>query len=264
MKIKDAFTIFLSEVKLNNPDKVFDETIDETTYNQFSDTFTTHFMKIFQKDGSLFSEPLIVFGVDISDNWVPEYWKLLQRCLLLSFLNGNIEEKIKELVPIASSIYTEITGKSSDEIDDVLNNDGTPTKLAEIINFLKDSSLIHIFLSFFEVVDFSEISTDINLDPNNLTPETIKNNPVVQRLQEKFANHLQSKLRSGEVSQQALSQDIQTLMVKFQSAFGELIGVTGRQSAVPSQVILGNSPEARRARMVERMRRKLEDNRKKN
>jgi hypothetical protein len=264
MKIKEAFTNFFSEVKLNNPDKVFDETIDETTYNQFSDTFTKHILKIFQKDETLFSEPLIVFGVDISDNWVPTYWKFLQRCAVLSLLNGNIEDKIKELIPMASTVYEEITGKSSDEIDGVLNDDVTSTKLVDIVNFLKESSLIHVFLSFFEVVDFSEISTDMNIDPNNLTPESIKNNPAVARIQEKFANHLQSKMRSGEVSQIALAQDIQTLMVKFQQAFGELVGVAGRQSNVAPQVVLGNSPEARRARMIERMRRKLEDNRKKN
>jgi hypothetical protein len=264
MKIKEAFTIFFSEVKLNNPDKVFDETIDETTYNQFSDTFTKHILKIFQKDETLFSEPLIVFGVDISDNWVPTYWKLLQRCAVLSLLSGNIEEKIKEIIPMISTFYEELTGKSSDEIDSVLNDDSTPTKVIDIINFLKESSLLFVFLSFLEVVDFSEISSEMNLDHDNLTPESIKNNPAVLRLQEKFANHLQSKMRSGEVSQQALAQDIQTLMVKFQQAFGELMGVAGRQSNVAPQVILGNSPEARRARMIERMRRKLEDNRKKN
>lgn len=264
MKIKEAFANFFSEVKLNNPDKVFDETIDETTYSQFSDTFTKHILKIFQKDETLFSEPLIVFGVDISDNWVPEYWKFLQRCAVLSLLNGNIEEKIKELIPLVASAYGEMTGKPSDEIDNVLNDDSTPTKLGDIINFLKESSLLHVLLSFFEIVDFSEISADMNLDVNNLTPESMKNNAAILRLQEKFANHLQSKMRSGEVSQQALSQDIQTLIVKFQSAFGELMGLAGRQSNVAPQVILGNSPEARRARMVERMRRKLEDNRKKN
>ena len=50
--------------------------------------------------------------------------------------------------------------------------------------------------------------------------------------------------------------------MKVQEAFGDMFNdmLGGRKADVPSAAILGNTPEARRARMIARMRRKVQEN----
>jgi hypothetical protein len=54
-------------------------------------------------------------------------------------------------------------------------------------------------------------------------------------------------------------RDIEAIKVKVQAAFGDMFNdmLGGRKADVPAQVLLDNSPEARRARMVARLRRKV-------
>jgi hypothetical protein len=123
---------------------------------------------------------------------------------------------------------------------------------------IKNSSLLNVGLAFVETTDFSEIGS--SFDPNNLTPESIRENPVLRRIQEKFTGLLQSKLRSGELSQQGLAEEMQSFALKFQTLFGDLMTGGGRRSDVEPKVLLGNTPAARHARMIARMQRKLEEN----
>ena len=72
---------------------------------------------------------------------------------------------------------------------------------------------------------------------------------------------LQTKLSKGEFSQAVIVAEIQTLTVKFQEIFGdslnEMIGATHK--GPDGKTALSNSPEARRARMMARLKRKAED-----
>jgi hypothetical protein len=257
MKIQEAYREFLVELKADNP-ITFDETIDESTYTSFQETFTEHFLAIFTKDEKIFESKLDIFGVNLSEMWASRYWKYLQKCSVLTFLHGDITEKIKKVMPSLSSAFTEVTGKPSDDIESVLNDDQTPSKIGEIIEMIKNSSLLNVGLAFAETTDFSEIGS--SFDPNNLTPEGIRENPVLRRVQEKFTNLLQSKLRSGELSQQGLAEEMQSFALKFQTLFGDLMTGGGRRSEVEPKVLLGNTPAARHARMIARMQRKLEEN----
>ena len=257
MKIQEAFREFLVELKSNNPVS-FNEIIDETTYKAFDETFTTHFLEIIQKDETIFTSSLPIFGIDLSDVWSSRYWKYLQKCSILCFLHGDIPEKLKKVMPTLSKTFSEITGKSTDAIDEVLNDDATPTKVTELIEMLKNSTMLNIAIEFIELVDFSEITS--NVDPDNMTPESIKENPGIQKLQEKFKTFLQNKLRNGEISQQTLADEMNSFALKLQSLVGDMFTGGGRESNNATEILLGSTPAARRARMLARMRRKLEEN----
>jgi hypothetical protein len=257
MKIQEAFREFLVELKSNNPVS-FNETIDETTYKIFDEIFTPHFLAILQKDEKIFTSSLPIFGIDLSDVWSSRYWKYLQKCSILCFLHSDIPEKLKQIIPALSSTFSEVTGKSSDDIDEILNDDATPSKITEIVEMLKNSIMLNIALEFIEMVDFSEITEHV--DPDNMTPESMKNNPALQKLQEKFKTLLQNKIRTGEISQQTLGEEINAFALKLQSLMGDMFTGGGRQSDTPTEVLLGNTPASRHARMLARMRRKLEEN----
>jgi len=57
-------------------------------------------------------------------------------------------------------------------------------------------------------------------------------------------------------------RDFENIKVKIQEAFGDMFNdmLGGRKADVPSNVIISNTPEARRARMLARLRRKLNEN----
>ena len=70
---------------------------------------------------------------------------------------------------------------------------------------------------------------------------------------------LQSKLQRGELTQQQLQGDIEGLKLKVQGLFGNVLNESllgGRRADVPSTVLMSNSPEARRQRMLARLQRK--------
>jgi hypothetical protein len=75
----------------------------------------------------------------------------------------------------------------------------------------------------------------------------------------KVKTTLEDKVRRGEFTKEMLASDIEKIKLKIQTAFGDMFNeaLGGRKADVAPQVILGNTPEARRARMIARMRRKV-------
>jgi hypothetical protein len=75
----------------------------------------------------------------------------------------------------------------------------------------------------------------------------------------KIKTTLEDKVRRGEFTKEMLANDIEKIKLKIQTAFGDMFNeaLGGRKADVAPQVILGNTPEARRARMIARMQRKL-------
>lgn len=262
MKIKQVFRDFLVELKANNPEIEFTETSFEETLGDFDKTFTKHFFPILQKEKTIFENELPLFGVNISSVWNQTYWKFLQKCSILSILEGNIQEKIKNAIPAFSVAIEELTGKKMDEIDNLLSDEKMPDNFSEVLEMVKNSTFLDLLLSFLDTIDLSEFESVASIDESNLNPESIKNNPAVVKLQEKFGTFMQTKIRNGEVDQQKISLELSQIITKGKELFGETINsmVGGRQGNTSSQEILGNTPEARRARMVARMRRKLEEN----
>ena len=73
---------------------------------------------------------------------------------------------------------------------------------------------------------------------------------------------IKDKIRHGEFTQQTIMMEIEAIKAKVMGLFGNVFNdaIGGRrQGNVPSATMLGNSPEARRQRMVVRLQRKLRE-----
>jgi hypothetical protein len=75
---------------------------------------------------------------------------------------------------------------------------------------------------------------------------------------------LQERIRTGRINQKELIRELETLRAKFQSTFGKylnemVVGQQGNTTGNTSATIMGNSPEARRARMQARLQKKLHE-----
>jgi hypothetical protein len=86
-------------------------------------------------------------------------------------------------------------------------------------------------------------------------------NPVVKTMMSKVHGMIEEKMKRGEINQQVIIQEVETIKAKAIGLFGNIFNdaLGGRKSDVPSTVLMGNSPEARRQRMIARMQRKLHE-----
>ena len=120
--------------------------------------------------------------------------------------------------------------------------------------------LAKVVLNLAESIDMSELGLNFD-DPEELMKsfKEGQQNPAIEKIGKKIKNLLEEKVRRGEFTKEMLSADMHTISLKIQTAFGDMFNdmLGGRKAAVPGQTILSNSPDARRARMVARLQRKL-------
>ena len=114
----------------------------------------------------------------------------------------------------------------------------------------------------FSKLDFSQL--DIQLDSfedvqNKL--EELKSNPGIIKIQNDLKTLMEEKSRTGEFTKEIILKDIESIKLKVQEIFGNVFNdILGtRKSEVSSKTLLDNSPEARKERMIARLRRKLKD-----
>ena len=84
-------------------------------------------------------------------------------------------------------------------------------------------------------------------------------NKIMENIMKKVKEELDMRLRRGDFTKEQLMRDIENIKVKIQEAFGDMFNdmLGGRKAEVPAAVMMGNTPEARRARMMARLRRKV-------
>jgi len=218
-------------------------------------------VKIIQKDASFFEQDRIVFGRNlsiISDRDL--VWNNLPACLFASFLHGDIRKKVDKVVGLVKNIWN-ARGQENDEISKVLNDEASQSKFEEIIEFVLNTRLVKIFKNLMETIDISEF--EINIESPEQVIEMIKNpeNPVVKKMMDKIQGIIQDKVKRGEINQQIITQEVETIKAKVIGLFGNIFNdaLGGRHADVPATVLMGNTPEARRQRMIARMQRKLNE-----
>lgn len=225
------------------------------------EAFYPEIVKIIHKDITFFDTPRIVFGHDLS---IVEnrdvVWNNLPACLFASFLHGDIKKKVDKVVGLVKNIWN-ASGQENDEITKVLNDEASHGRFEEIIQFILESRMAKIFKNLMETIDISEF--DINIESPEQLIEMIKNpeNPVVQKMIQKIQGIIEDKVKRGEINQQVIVQEIETIKAKAIGLFGNIFNdaLGGRQADVPAAVLMGNTPEARRQRMIARMQRKLHE-----
>jgi hypothetical protein len=228
------------------------------------ETFYPEILKVIQKDVSIFSSERTVFGVNISDAWkvegdTTELWKQLHTSLLCSFLHGDIKEKITPFIDMFKS-YWAGTGGGSEEVNKILNDEESEGKFKEILTFISETRIAKLFMSILEQIDVTDIG--INFERPEEFIEIIKNpeHPVSAKIIARIQNILKSKTQRGEINQRQIEAEVEEIKRKLTSIFGDMmkdaLGVGGGGAEVPPSVLMGNSPEARRQRMIARLQKK--------
>ena len=223
--------------------------------------FYPEIVKIIQKDNSFFDQERIVFGRDLSKvEKRDSIWMGLPACLFASFLHGDIKKKADKVIGLVKNLWN-ASGQENDEITKVLNDEASQGRFEEIIQFILESRMAKIFKNLMESIDLSEF--ELNIESPEQLIEMIKNpeHPVIKKIIEKIQNTIETKIKRGEINQQTIIQEVETIKAKVVGLFGNIFNdaLGSRKSEVSSAVMLGNTPEARRQRMIARMQRKLHE-----
>jgi soluble P-type ATPase len=75
---------------------------------------------------------------------------------------------------------------------------------------------------------------------------------------DKIQRLIKDKIQRGEITKSKLVEEMEAVKAKITSIFGNMFNdaLGGRQADIPSSALLGNSPEARRQRMLARLQKK--------
>jgi hypothetical protein len=231
-----------------------------TNVDEF-EAFYPEIVKIIHKDVTFFDVERTVFGRNLSNvDDRDKVWNNLPACLFASFLHGDIKKKANKVIGLVKNIWN-ASGQENDDITKVLNDEASQSRFEEIIQFILESRIAKIFKNLMETIDISEF--DINIESPEELIEMIKNpeNPIIQKAIQRIQGIIEEKVKRGEINQQVIVQEIETIKAKVISLFGNIFNdaLGGRQADVPAAVLMGNTPEARRQRMIARMQRKVQD-----
>ena len=264
MDPKVVFTSFAVLIRRTCPDK--SPVIDVESDCKSFEVFYPEALKVVQKDDSVFSVDRIVFGVNISDAWKvaedkTELWKQLHTCLLAAFLHGDVKEKISPIVDMFKSYWTG-TGTDNEEINKILNDTESENKFKEILTFVSETRIAKLFMSVVESIDITQLG--INFETPEEVIEMVKNpeHPVSAKIIGRIQNIIKQKMQRGEITQRHIEVEIEQIKTKLTSVFGNMfkeamgLGGGGGGAEVPPTVLMGNSPEARRQRMIARLQKK--------
>jgi hypothetical protein len=255
MDSKKIFKSFLNDLKEDCEGLVFSDSV----VADFEEMITPKIMKVLQRDRTIFEESFEVFGKDVSTilRSKPEldkYWKHIQSCSFASFLSGDIKGKIGKLLESFSGAF-----EGQTEIDKVLGSEESRSKVSEIMEFVMTTKLAKVVTSLVESIDISSLGIDFDNLEDAMKSIQEPSNKIMENIMKKVKEELDMRLRRGDFTKEQLMRDIENIKVKIQEAFGDMFNdmLGGRKADVPAAVIMGNTPEARRARMMARLRRKV-------
>lgn len=267
MEASVIFKTFLDELHTAFPDIVVLHEIDiETTVQTIETEFFPEVMRIIQKDSTFFTEKTrSLMNVNLSSLWTLDtttdttrevIWKHLHLCLFASFLHGDIKEKIGTIMSTFKGLWK---GKD-DEISRILNDENSEGHIKALIDYVSGTRLAKLFMDVVEQLDVSEFELNFS-NPTELI-DVLKNteHPTMKKIVSKIQGLLQQKLQSGAITQAQIQSEVEGIKARIQSTFGnvfnEALGGSSGSSGVSSSVLLGNSPEARRQRMLARLQKR--------
>ena len=233
------------------------------------------FMQIVKKDDKIFEEPqLFLRGIDFSilmkdatEKQKDTLWTYIRMFLVCSYLGSDIMETVKGL-------WSKMSGQAStDEVDEILKEEGTQSGIQDLLETLKDTRIFKLGMEVMENlnveslglgdIDFSDIGGLIEMVKNPEHPVTKKAVSAVQKL-------IEQKMRTGSLKKEDFIREIEMLKEKFKHSLGRLFkkeffgetaaagGAGGGDRPTPTAAdLVSNHPEARRARMLARLQRKV-------
>lgn len=260
MDVKVIFDEFVKDVQTTFPDLTFDVSTNiEEAVSDIENKFLTHILKILKREPDFFSESRVILGINVSQLWYLAdiddkqnmIWKHVLLCTVGSVLHGDIKTKFSKILEVLKSVWT------GDEIGRILNDDKSESRLKELFDFVMNTRIAKLFIEFVETVNLEEFEELKNIDQ---ILEFIRNpdHPILKKMLEKVQRMLQQKLQRGHFTQQEFHKELETIKAKITSIFGGMI-FGDQKPVIPSAVLMGNSAEARRQRMVARLQKKLRD-----
>ena len=258
----------ITHLKEASPTLTFPKPTEEM-FTQLQTALLPHAMKVVQKDNTLFrgEEAVQIFeGVDMrrAGPGTDDAWKKLHMALLYSFMQGDPKaalgkalDAVKAMLPGGSS--------QTDEILKMLEEEDTSSSLHEIFELILNTRLVTVVGDLVSSLDFDDIGIDFE-NPTELLEalQHPERSQAIQTIMKRAQDLLQERIRTGRINQKELIRELETLRAKFQSTFGKylnemVVGQQGNTTGNTSAVIMGNSPEARRARMQARLQKKLHE-----
>jgi hypothetical protein len=267
MEIDAVFNAFYKDLQTtcfeNLPDS--DETA-ETTVKHIETTYYSNILKILQRDETLFETPLTFRGINLSPLWKENeshremIWKHIFMCVLASFFHGDIKEKLGTIMSAVKGLWG-ASGQENDEVSRILEDENSEGYIKELLDYLQETRLAKIFMKLVDEFDLSEF--DFNFENPQELVETLRNpeHPKMKRVIDRIQGMIKQKMERGEFTQQQIVSEIEGIKAKIQSLFGNVFNdmLGGRRADVPANVLMGNSPEARRQRMLARLQKKQRD-----
>ena len=249
-------------------DANYGETIDyPAEVERFKTLVQPHFMAAIKKEDALFTEPReFLRGIDFSELYKDAsekkkeaLWNYTRMFLMSSYLGSDIMETVKGL-------WSKFTGKdSTDEVDEILKNESTQNGLQDLLETLKETRIFKLGMEVMEnlnvealgleAIDFTDIPALMEMVKNPEHPVTKKAISSVQKI-------IEQKMRSGSLKKEDFVREIEMLKEKFKHSIGKLFkteffGEQGDRPTASAADLTSNHPEARRARMLARLQRKV-------
>ena len=249
-------------------DANYGETIDyPAEVERFKTLVQPHFMAAIKKEDVLFTEPReFLRGIDFSELYKDAsekkkeaLWNYTRMFLMSSYLGSDIMETVKGL-------WSKFTGKdSTDEVDEILKNESTQDGLQDLLETLKETRIFKLGMEVMEnlnvealgleAIDFTDIPALMEMVKNPEHPVTKKAISSVQKI-------IEQKMRSGSLKKEDFVREIEMLKEKFKHSIGKLFkteffGEPGDRPTASAADLTSNHPEARRARMLARLQRKV-------
>ena len=251
----------------------FKEKMPETKFPRASDDLFAHIekellphlMKIVQKDNTLFTDtdtaPQLFPDIQVKWDGSDDSWHKLRMALLYAVLNGNPKEKFGA---IFEQLKGALPGSRQDEVMKILEDEETQNSIKEMIDLVMNTRLASLIGDLVQSIKFEDL--DINLeDPDELIRlmQNPQDSEALKEIMSRAQEVLRDRIETGKINQQELIREIEMLRAKMTSTFGKYMNemVVGPRdqphTGNTSRQILSNSPEARRARMLARLQRKL-------
>jgi hypothetical protein len=251
------------------PDREFPR-YDKAWLTHWETVMMPHGWMILQKDESFFKEPReCIPGVNFSEFWGDlkddqklTLWKNIQMSVVFAFADGDPMSKMDKLLETVKAWWSS-SGKESAEIDKILEDKSTPGQLKALLDAVLETRLVALLQEVVAELDLKELGIDPE-NPESLIESLSKpDSPLVQKLVGAVQKGLDDRIRSGKFKAEEIQRDVERIRALLQVSFGKFINEQmfggGDGPAVPAAVYMGNSPEARRQRMIARLQKKQRD-----
>jgi len=229
------------------------------------------FMQVVKKDDKIFEEPrMFLRGIDFSvlmkdasEKQKETLWTYIRMFLVCSYLGSDIMETVKGL-------WSKMSGQTStDEVDDILKDETTQSGIQDLLETLKDTRIFKLGMEVMENLNVESLGLgDIDFSDIGGLIEMVKNpeHPVTKRAISAVQKMIEQKMRTGSLKKEDFIREIEMLKEKFKHSlgrlfkkefFGEAAGGAADRPTPSAAELTSNHPEARRARMLARLQRKV-------